>query len=65
MRLLGPRVRPNCSPTARACLGSYDPISRATIDFQSDGSVRNMSVTARGRNYEQLLQREIVLEAVA
>jgi hypothetical protein len=32
-------------PGARACLGPDDPISRATVTFQSDGSVQSVSVS--------------------
>ena len=32
-------------PGARACLGPDDPISRATVTFQSDGSVQGVSVS--------------------
>jgi hypothetical protein len=32
-------------PAARACLGPDDPISRATVTFQSDGSVQSVSIS--------------------
>jgi hypothetical protein len=35
----------NVMPAARACIASGSPMSRATITFQSDGSVKSVSVT--------------------
>jgi hypothetical protein len=32
-------------PTVRACLGSDDPVSHATVTLQSDGTVKSVSVT--------------------
>ncbi len=32
-------------PTVRACLGSDEPVSRATVTLQSDGTVKSVSVT--------------------
>jgi hypothetical protein len=32
-------------PTVRACLGSDDPVSHATVTVQSDGTVKSVSVT--------------------
>jgi hypothetical protein len=32
-------------PSARGCLGADDAVSRATVTFQSDGSVQRVAVT--------------------
>lgn len=41
-------------PAARACLSSDDPISKATVVFQSDGTVQSVTVTgfAAGKSSE-------------
>ena len=45
-------------PTARACLSPGDPVSRATITFQSDGTVKSVSVTgfAAGKPVEACIK---------
>ena len=36
-------------PGAKACLGGDDPMSRATVTFQSDGTVKSVSVSGLRR----------------
>jgi hypothetical protein len=49
-------------PAARACLEPDSPISRATITFQSDGSVSNVSVTewAAGKPVEGCIRAALM-----
>ena len=49
-------------PGARACLGPDDPISRATVTFQSDGSVQSVSVSggAAGKAAEGCIRAALV-----
>jgi len=46
------------TPGARACLGSDEPVSHATITFQSDGTVKSVSVTgfAAGKPQEACIK---------
>ncbi|HEX8793169.1 MAG TPA: hypothetical protein VF765_19630 [Polyangiaceae bacterium] len=49
-------------PGARACLGPDDPISRATVTFQSDGTVQSVSVTggAAGKPAEACIRSALM-----
>ena len=49
-------------PGARACLGPDDPISRATVTFQSDGSVQSVSVSggAAGKPVEGCIRAALM-----
>jgi hypothetical protein len=49
-------------PAARACLGPDDPISRATVTFQSDGTVQSVSVTggAAGKPAEACIRSALM-----
>jgi hypothetical protein len=45
-------------PTARACVDEDAPVSRASVTFNSDGTVGNVSVTgwATGKPAEQCIR---------
>lgn len=45
-------------PNAKACLGGDDPMSRATVTFQSDGTVKSVSVSgfAAGKPQEACIK---------
>jgi hypothetical protein len=49
-------------PDARACLDPDDPISRATITFQSDGRAQSVSVTggAKGKPAEGCIRAALM-----
>jgi hypothetical protein len=49
-------------PGARACLGPDDPISRATVTFQSDGTVQSVTVTggAAGKPAEACIRSALM-----
>ena len=49
-------------PGARACLGPDDPISRASVTFQSDGTVQSVSVTggAAGKPAEACIRSALM-----
>jgi hypothetical protein len=49
-------------PAARACLGPDDPISRASVTFQSDGTVQSVSVTggAAGKPAEACIRSALM-----
>ena len=49
-------------PAARGCLGPDDPISRATVTFQSDGTVQSVSVTggAAGKPAEACIRSALM-----
>jgi hypothetical protein len=48
-------------PEARGCLGPDDPVSKASVVFQSDGSVKTVSVTgsASGKPAEQCIRNAL------
>ncbi len=54
-------------PSARACLGPDDPISRAQVTFQSDGSVQSVSVSggASGKPAEACIRAALMKARVA
>jgi hypothetical protein len=49
-------------PAARACLGPDDPISRASVTFQSDGTVQSVTVTggAAGKPAEACIRSALM-----
>jgi hypothetical protein len=48
-------------PEARGCLGPDDPVSKATVVFQSDGTVKSVAVTgsASGKPAEQCIKNAL------
>jgi hypothetical protein len=48
-------------PGARGCLGPDDPVSKATVVFQSDGTVQSVAVTgsASGKPAEQCIKNAL------
>ncbi len=54
-------------PSVRACLGSDDPVSRATVTFQSDGTVKSVNVTgfAAGKPQEACIKSALSKAALA
>jgi hypothetical protein len=49
-------------PAARGCLGPDDPISRASVTFQSDGTVQSVTVTggAAGKPAEACIRSALM-----
>ncbi len=54
-------------PNAKACLGTDDPMSRATVTFQSDGTVKSVSVSgfAAGKPAEACIKSALSKATVA
>jgi hypothetical protein len=54
-------------PAARQCLGPDDPVSHATIIFQSNGSVQSVSITggAQGKPAETCLRQALMRAKIA
>jgi hypothetical protein len=54
-------------PSAKACLGPDDPMSRATVTFQSDGTVKSVSVSgfAAGKPAEACIKSALSKATVA
>lgn len=54
-------------PAARGCLGPDDPISRAMVTFQSDGSVQSVSISggAAGKPAEACIRNALMKARVA
>jgi hypothetical protein len=54
-------------PAAKACLGSDEPLSRATVTFQSDGTVKGVSVSgfAAGKPQEACIKTALSKATVA
>ena len=50
--------RDSTEPAAKACLNGDEPLSRATVTFQSDGTVKSVNVTgfAAGKPQEACIK---------
>jgi hypothetical protein len=54
-------------PAARQCLGPDDPVSRATVVFQSNGTVQSVTITggAAGKPQEACIRNALMKARVA